>query len=329
MIKLIPKLEQYLHENLGVSVRMYLLSESRDLPQFLRERYLWYKSNILEREFVIMIDRGESEQTPAIIGKHINQARAKFKIEVIYVRYAVTSYNRKRLIEHKVPFIIPGNQMYLPMLGLDLREHLNRLRVKKHVLSPSTQAFILHIILKKEMGLFRPSEIAHRLGYSPMTMTRAFDELEKAEIGEHTALGKKRYLKFVETGKPLWEKALPYLNTPLIHHLKIFSSLKINDQILAGQSALAQYTTLAEPETPVFAFANVEWDSFQKKYQGKFKEVPYATHEGFIVEIWKYSPAQFSDQGKVDRLSLYLSMKNETDERVQSALDELLGGMKW
>jgi hypothetical protein len=31
----------------------------------------------------------------------------------------------------------------------------------------------------------------------------------------------------------------------------------------------------------------------------------------------------------VDRLSLYLSLKDSADERVQSALDVLLGEMEW
>ena len=38
----------------------------------------------------------------------------------------MASYERKRLIEQKVPSIVPGNQLYLPDLGLDLREYFRR-----------------------------------------------------------------------------------------------------------------------------------------------------------------------------------------------------------
>jgi len=39
------------------------------------------------------------------------------------------------------------------------------------------------------------------------------------------------------------------------------------------------------------------------------------------IEIWSYDPALFGQDGTVDRLSLYLSLKDNHDERVESALD--------
>jgi len=48
--------------------------------------------------------------------------QTKQKDDVVYVRTRMTAFNRKRLIEQKVPFIVPGNQMYLPTLAIDLRE---------------------------------------------------------------------------------------------------------------------------------------------------------------------------------------------------------------
>ncbi|MCX6089865.1 MAG: MarR family transcriptional regulator, partial [Candidatus Atribacteria bacterium] len=242
-------------------------------------------------------------------------------------RHAVTSYNRKRLIEQKVPFIVPGNQMYLPMLGIDLREHLKRLREKKPVFSPSTQALILHVLWRKETDRVTPAEIAHRLGYSPMTMTRAFDELETAGIGEHSVQGKERHLHFAETGKPLWEKVLPYLNTPVRKRLYVASSIQTGNGHLAGQSALARYTMLAEPKIPILAFSTDEWKA--RMQQDKILELTLPEPGAFEIELWKYAPAQFANEGRVDRLSLYLSLRGSTDERIQLALDALLEGMEW
>ena len=47
------------------------------------------------------------------------------------------------------------------------------------------------------------------------------------------------------------------------------------------------------------------------------------------VEVWKYSPALLSENGIVDKLSLYLCMKDSDDERVQLECDTLIKGMKW
>ncbi len=327
MTKLIHQLEQYLRETIGITVVAQPWAESSGLPQYLRERYRFFRMDVLGTECVLMADIGEEEQTPAVISKHLDQVLSRGQFAAVYVRHAVTSYNRKRLIEQKVPFIVPGNQMYLPILGIDLREHLKRLREKKPVFSPSTQALILHILWRKETGAVTPAEIAHRLGYSPMTMTRAFDELETTGIGEHSVLGKERHLCFVETGKFLWEKVLPYLNTPVRKRLYVASSMQKGKGSLAGQSALARYTMLAEPKIQVIAFSADEWKV--RLQQDKILKLTLSEPGSFEIELWKYAPAQFAKEGTVDRLSLYLSLKDNTDERVQSALDALLEGMEW
>lgn len=327
MKKLIYRLEQYLRDTLGTPVAPHPWEKSSRLPQYLRERYRFFKMDVLGTECVLMADTGEEEQTSAVIGRHLDQVRSRGQFEAVYVRHAVTSYNRKRLIEQKVPFIVPGNQMYLPMLGIDLREHLKRLRKKKPVFSPSTQALILQVLWRNETDTVTPAEIAHRLGYSAMTMTRAFDELETAGIGEHSVLGKERHLHFPETGKPLWEKVLPYLNTPVRKRLFVASSMQTGNSSLAGQSALARYTMLAEPKVPVFAFSADEWKV--RMQHDQIVELTLPEPGAFEIELWKYNPAPFAHEGKVDRLSLYLSLRDSTDERIQSALDALLGGMEW
>ncbi len=327
MKKIIYQLKQYVQETLGVTVTPQPWEKGSGLPQYLRERYRFFRMDVLGTEYVLMADTGEEEQTPAIIGKHLDQVRSRHHVDLLYVRHAVTSYNRKRLIEQKVPFIVPGNQMYLPMLGIDLREHLKRLREKKLVFSPSTQALILHALWREETGTVTPAEIAHRLGYSAMTMTRAFDELETAGIGRHSVLGKERHLRFAETGRPLWEKVLSYLNTPVRKRLYVASSMQTGKGCLAGQSALARYTMLAEPRISVFAFSADEWKV--RLQQDKIFQLRLPEPGGFEIELWKYAPAQFAHEGKVDRLSLYLSLSDSTDERVQSALEALLEGMEW
>ena len=42
-----------------------------------------------------------------------------------------------QLVEQRVPFIVPGNQMYLPPLGLDFREHFRRLQAERPTPTPA------------------------------------------------------------------------------------------------------------------------------------------------------------------------------------------------
>lgn len=327
MNNLICQLEQYIGENLSIRVFAQPWGKNSGLPQYLCERYRFYKMDIIGIECLLMADSDEEEQSPFVIGKHINQIRARSNANIVYVRRSITSYKRTRLIEHKIPFIVPGNQMYLPFLGIELREQMKQRWERKTLFSPSTQTLILYVLWRKETGTVTPAEIARRLGYSAMTMTRAFNELEAIGIGEHSVEGKERHLHFPETGKPLWGKVLPYLNTPVRKRFYLASARQIENDIQAGLSALAYYTMLAEPKIPIFAIPAKEWRG--RSRQDELLDLKWSEHEGCEIELWKYVPAQFADQGKVDRLSLYLSLKDSTDERIQSALDVLLRGMEW
>jgi uncharacterized protein (DUF342 family) len=47
------------------------------------------------------------------------------------------------------------------------------------------------------------------------------------------------------------------------------------------------------------------------------------------LEIWYYNPKTLSNQNVVDDLSLFLSLREDADERVQIAVNELLEKFKW
>ncbi|MCK7468892.1 MAG: hypothetical protein MZU91_12730 [Desulfosudis oleivorans] len=56
----------------------------------------------------------------------LDKLRQLAGMPVVYVTRTLASYERKRLIEQKVPFLVPGNQLYLPDLGIDLREYFRK-----------------------------------------------------------------------------------------------------------------------------------------------------------------------------------------------------------
>jgi len=48
----------------------------------------------------------------------------------------------------------------------------------------------------------------------------------------------------------------------------------------------------------------------------------------FELEIWNYNPKLFSENERVDPFSLYLSLRDTKDERVETALEELMEKIK-
>ena len=274
---------------------------------------------------LFLLDQAAHPTTPATIRKHIFEVLKRWDGEVLYVAAGIDSARRKQLIDQKVPFVAPGNQVYLPMLGIDLREHFKSVRGAGESLSPAAQAAFLHILQHPDKGAHSPREMAEHLGYAAMSMSRAFDQLESAGLGRGSRAGKRRLMEVAGAKSDLWEKALPLLRSPVVESMPLPRDLL--EGPAAGLAALSSYTSIAEPRMPVIAVSAATWRPVRNKFVHEQQGVTGAPL--VEVEAWTYPPNAVVDGPIVDRLSLFLSLKGTTDERVEAALDELLAGMKW
>jgi hypothetical protein len=320
------KLARYLEETLGVTVDPTPWKHA-GLSHFVKETYTFSEIELLGRRCLLMADSRRTEQAPAALRKQMRLVRAKWDGEIIYVRQWLTAYNRKRLVEQKVPFIVPGNQMYLPSLGIDLREHFKRLHTVPETLSPSAQVLMIHVLLRARQEVLTPKEAAACLGYSAMTMTRAFNELEETRLVEVSMRGKERHLRLVAKPHDTWTKAQPFLRSPVKKRLCIPRIKAASRRPRAGLTALAEHTMLAPPARATHALSGHEWLSLRQQHQ--VIEVPQQDPEALEIEVWSYPPAQFADGDLVDPLSLYLSLRDSDDERIAASLEELMEKVKW
>jgi len=328
MKSLLRDFERHLKENLDITATTKKWEGVDSLPFFLRDSYTFYEVSIVNTPCLLMVARDNYEQTPAIIRKQMLQVQAKWDGEVVYLCSSVSAYNRKRLIEQKVPFVVPGNQMYLPMLGIDLREHFRQIRsAAPGKMSPSTQAVVLHALLYGPKN-YTPSRLANQLGYTVMTLTRVFDELVSLGLGEVVTEGRERVLRFSDGKKDLWQRSREFMRSPVKRRTIIRTPEQKWCGIPAGLTALAHFTLLAPPSTPVYAVSLDDWKSM--KLTNAIVELPAAETQSHEVEIWNYSPLLFKEEDDVvDRFSLYLSLQDNVDERVQSALEKMMEEVLW
>jgi hypothetical protein len=319
------RLERHFRDVLSIGVDLQTWLGEGSAPAFLRERYVFMAARVLGVPAVFLADKNVHRTTPAAIRKHIVEVQKRWDGEVIYVAEGMDSARRKQLIDQKVPFVVPGNQIYLPMLGIDLREHFKGVRRAGERLSPAAQAVFLHFLLGPDEGALSPLEMAASLGYSSMSMSRAFDELEGAGLARMSRAGKRRLMELAGAPADLWSKALPMLRSPVAESTPAPRDLL--DGPAAGLTALASYTRIAEPRMPVIAVSAQTW----RPIRNKLVHGQPVSPEAAIVEVeaWIYAPAAVRAGPLVDRLSLFLSLRSTTDERVEAALDDLIAGMKW
>jgi DNA-binding MarR family transcriptional regulator len=328
MDNLAHKCELYLNETLGLTVTLTAATACADLPFYLQSAFVLYELQLPGLDCLIAIPQENAEHSPATIKKYFQQIQDACSREVIYLTDSISPHNRKRLVEHRISFVVPGNQLYLPLLGVDFREYFKKARTKVSKVSPATQVVILFVLAHDIAATYTPLSLSRLLGYTPMTMTRALDELETVGFGEISNVGKERVLRFTEDKQTLWAMVQTVLRTPIKRRLWAkYDPANNCHYVQSGLTALAHYSLLAEPKQPVFAIGQDNWKKLAN--QADVTELPYADNNACQVELWSYDPCLLTQNGIADNLSLYLSLKDDNDERVAAALEEMMKGMTW
>jgi len=319
----------YLHDILGVTLPdVKPWARARELPYFLNDVLEFKELDLLKQPILLALSRGEKRPLLSDVRTWVEKVRAIADRPVVYVTDALASYERRRLIEHKVPFIVPGNQLYLPDLGLDLREYFRqRAPTGEEALSPSAQAMLISTLLRPTWAAdWRPSEAA--LGYTAMTLSRVVKELTSTGLATAYTVGRTRWLRTDLSPGQLWEQAMPRLRTPVKRSLWVVDApIGMDPSLrLAGQSALALHSMLVEPKYPVHALGPVDW---KRAVEAGVREAPEPVAGAREWQLWSYSPALVPDSVTVDPLSLILSLQQVPDDRIQIALDELKAKLPW
>lgn len=319
---------QYLHEVLGVpTLEVGPWVRADELPYFLRDTFEFGELELLGLHVVLAIPRAGQKQSLSEVRVWLDKARTIAGQPVVYVTEALASYERRRLIEQKIPFIVPGNQLYLPDLGLDLREYFRqRAPAAEAALSPSAQAMLIAALLRQPWEAeWQPSQVGIALGYTPMTLSRVVKELTAAGLATAYPVGRSRWLRMEHPPQQIWERAKPVLRTPVKRTIWVHADPPATSR-LAGLSALARNSMLAEPKWQVSAIGAADWKAAA---DAGVRELPERIDGAQEWQLWSYSPALLPGAATVDPLSLLLSLQDNTDDRVQIALDELKDLLPW
>lgn len=101
----------------------------------------------------------------------------------------------------------------------------------------------------------------------------------------------------------------------------IYTDVLLDGQTESGVNALSAYTMINGDDKHCYAMPKETLKSLDITYNKTFGENE--------IQIWRYAPKLLSRTGTADRLSLYLSLKENDDERVQIELERLINEMQW
>lgn len=321
-------IQRYLHEVLGVKARLQPWKGAAELPFYLQDLYGFAEVTLFDHQCLLVIAQGPSD-AEVDIRRHL-EAVSRYAGRgalVIYVAQGLASYERRSLIARGVPFIVPGNQMFLPPLGLDLREYFRkRVEPANKPFSPATQLFLFTALLREWEKEVHPEALNDQAPYTPMTLSRAIRELHGAGLADTFLVGRERWLRFDKDPREVWQEAQRWLRSPVLRTVWALPLGDAGGEPLAGLSALAVQSALADPPYPVWAISSGQW----KEARGTRLHPLQGPEPGAARwQVWRYDPLPLARGGVVDPLSLIVSCRNDPDERVQQAVEKLEEALPW
>ena len=321
----VEALVSYLKSLLGQRFKTKKLPKSKlsGLPVYLARAYVPYEIVLFGRRLIALVKVSDVTESPRRVAREIAHFHRHLKRDVFVVLERIESWNRQRLIKLGIPFAVPGYQLYLPMLLLDLRERFPRRSfTDKGQLSWAGQVLLLRHLLFDDVSERSLSSLAERLDYSAMTMSKVASELSACELATTSKAGRSKVVRFPLSNIELWQRALPRLRSPVFKRLYVRGD---NSSLCrAGVEALSLRSSLQPDDIPTCAVRKALFPKLTNLI-----EVYDEFEAELFVELWHYNPKCLTNSTIVDELSLYLALSNDPDERVQIALEQMMESLQW
>ena len=290
-----------LNERVSLSPLEKRLSDT--MPIAVARNFKLYKGVLFGCTVIFALTHDGNVISPALLKRTFNLIESRCGGPVILVAESIASYNIGRLTAQGLNFIIPRKQMFIPSLLIDLT---------------IAQCLLLYHLEVASIDGCGAKALMKIFQVSYSTVNRSLRWLSKNGLVSLEG-GKTKEVRFCYLGKELWEKASPLFVSPV--EKTLFSDFIPDESLKCGINALSEYTMINEEDMDMYAVCKTD---IQRS------DIPLDKEYGtFSIEVWKYDPRLLSRTGTVDRLSLYLSLKDNEDDRIQIELDNLINGMKW
>lgn len=334
-MKLLDDFVKYVSDLTGKSVNPEALSQEKKdrLPIFLSRSYSLFKASIMGRGYLLLIHEHGDKPTPAKAATYTRTIKDTLREQAVFVFPQLDAFVRDRLIRQSVPFVVPYRHIFLPNGFIDSRQQPPRgpsVKRQSNVVSAPAQVMLLYYLLNlrktDEWPLKQWSKV---LGYSQMSISRAWRELASNDLCAGDSRGRSLVLRFPKTNRETWNRALPYLQNPVRHRIAAqiddAGSLRLRK---SGLTALAERTLISGGDKVTFAMALAEWRAALD--QEIARKASRSDESSVFIEAWRYDPAILSpEEDSVDPLSLYLSLQDDPDERIQGSLEDMIDNISW
>ena len=246
-------------------------------PANITAGYTFCTANLLGHDVVLLYSADSSAYTPGQMRKQKELVERKAQCPVIFVLRTVAAYNVRRLVRHRVNFIIPQKQMFIPDLLIDLKPHKNNIGGGEETQIPAiAQCIILYHLEVKSLEGKGTYDIADLFNVSYANVNRAVRWLKDKEVIALSG-GKTKSMIFQFKKRELWDRMLPFLANP-IERIVYTDSLPDEVFCISGVNALSEYSMLNKEKNDTYAIAKEEARRLQIRTDKEYGETRIETN---------------------------------------------------
>ena len=276
-----------------------------------------YATSYKGSEFILLSPKKKDRYTPlqySNISRRVSDALGK---PAAFLFDNLVYYERNRMLNRGVYFIVSDKYAYLPFLIINART--NEVS-EKSSLTPVAQYILFYHLQGMSLDGKTYKDVERYIPYKYVTITRAVKVLEQFSLCElRRGSDGSMIIHFIADDRKLWETAVPYLINP-IKDTMYCDDIRTEDELcVCSYNALAQYTSLNPEQMHMFALDKVAFKEMESKncFWGLNKMDGNAK-----IEIWEYPP--ICSKNVVDKLSLYMTLKDDSDPRVENELEIMI-----
>ena len=306
----------YIEETLAIKIIIKPWDKISKLPYYLIDKYSINKVILDDVPCLFIEPKGELDSL-STIKKHIMKINEFEKAHVVLDIKHIDSWRKKSLIRAHIPFYITNHLIYLPFMGVLLRDRYNSYKPNTNLLMPVSQQLLFYYIYQNKKELYT-GNLYEKFNVTSMQISRAVTQLKS--IGFFTTYkdGVRIILTSEYKKKELFDLHKNQFINPVRKKVYVDFSTIINKLPVSGITALSLKTMLGAPRTKTLAYFGKVGD-----LTGTNSLIDYNSQ--VEVEIWKYNPTLLSESSDIaDTLSLAVSLQSDEDPRVEQAIEEML-----
>lgn len=282
-------------------------------------RFAYYTAVFNHKDLCIIQPKRNESLTPLKYRKITEQVEKITGMPVVVLIESMPYRERERFISQGVYFIVSDKYAFLPSLIANVR-----VKEKEHKpsgLTPVAQYLLLYYLSENQSAEFTIRQLETILPYNYVALARAVVNLESLQLCQTQKDDNgTKIICFEQNKRKLWEIAQKYLSSPM-KKILYSDTLPDGNFSISGINALSHYSHLNPEQYETMAI----WEKTFSELSMQYNEI-----EGiYKIEIWKYPAFMpgMSANKIVDKLSLFLSLKNEPDARVEKELEILIENM--